>query len=129
MKSIKLIAAALLLAASPAFAANWVYVTTDTDGTVYYYDADTVQRSGNQVTVWEKWDHSRDKTIKERERKRQYQYDCAESTSTLLHSIIYYPDGTVRSVAYKTYEQEADPIVPDTIGAVGFEAVCSATAP
>lgn len=35
---------------APAYAANWVYVTTSDHGSDYYYDSDTIQRSGNQVT-------------------------------------------------------------------------------
>jgi hypothetical protein len=58
MKRIKLItAASLLTAATPAFAVEWVYVTSNTSGTDIYYDADTIRRSGDQVTVWERWDH------------------------------------------------------------------------
>jgi hypothetical protein len=58
MKPINLLGAttALVLAATPSFAANWIYVISGR-GTDHYYDADTIQRSGNQVTVWEKLDH------------------------------------------------------------------------
>jgi hypothetical protein len=122
-------AIALIMAVTPAFAANWVYVTTDVNDTDFYYDADTIVRSGNQVTVWEKFDHSRDKTMKERERKRRHRYDCAQRTITLLNSITYYPDGKINSFTWNTYEQETKPIVPDTVGEAKFEAVCAATAP
>ena len=130
MKHIKLIAAAaLVMAATPAFAVNWVYVGARSSGTDFYYDADTIVRSGNQVTVWEKWDHSRDKTYKEREQRVRYRYDCAERTSTLLHAIIYYPDGTSRAVTFATYEQETEPLAPGTVGEAVLEAVCEATTP
>lgn len=114
MKHIKLIvAAALVMAATPATAANWVYVLTSSKGTVYYYDADTIQRSGNQVTVWEKWDHSRDKTVKERETKVRYRYNCAERTGTLLQLTQYYPNGKFETITVKTHEQEEDAIIVD----------------
>jgi hypothetical protein len=131
MKSINLMAAvtALVMAATPAFAADWIYVTTNVHGSVLYYDADTIQRSGSQVTVWEKSDHSRDKTTVWREAKDRYRYDCAERTRTLLHSTNYYPDGKVESLTYETYEQKVRPITPDTVGEAQFEAVCAATAP
>ena len=127
MKPINLLGAAtaLVMAATPAFAADWVYVTTGEDGTVYYYDADTVRRSGNQVTVWENWDHSRDKTTEYRERKVQIRYDCAERTITFLYSIAYYPDGTSKSFTWKTYEQETDPVAPATLGESRLEAACA----
>ena len=131
MKPINLLgaAAALSLAATPAFAANWVYVGTLDSGTDIHYDADTIRRSGNQVTVWDKLDHSRDKKFEERERKRQYRYDCAERTVTLLASIAYYPDGTNKSFTWKKYEQEPRPVVPETVAERTLEAVCAATAP
>ena len=33
---------------APAYAANWVYVAKNTNGAVFYYDSDTIRRSGNQ---------------------------------------------------------------------------------
>lgn len=131
MKPINLLGAiaVLVMAATPACAANWVYVATDADGSDFYYDADTIVSSGNQVTVWEKLDHSRDKTVKERQRKMRYRYDCAQRTSTLLDSIVYYPDGKTSSFTWSAYEQETKPIVPDTVGDVTFKAACAATAP
>lgn len=129
MKHIKLIAAAaLVMAATPAFATNWVYVTASRDFAFYYYDSDTIQRSGNQVTAWEKTDYSRDKTVKEREKMTRYRYDCAERTRMFLSSTVYYPDGTNESFTWK-YEQNFRPMVPNTIGEAMLEAVCAATAP
>lgn len=131
MKLINLLGAAiaLVMAAAPAFAVNWVYITTDDNGADYYYDADTIQRSSNQVTVWERWDHSSDKKTKERERKVRFRYDCAERTRTALHLINYYPDGTSKSFTWKAYEQETDPLAPGTLGDDTLEAICAATAP
>jgi hypothetical protein len=121
-------AIALVMAATPAFAANWVYVTTHNNGADYYYDSDTIQRSGNQVTVWRKLDHSRNKTVKYREEKSQYRYDCSRRTYTLLNIIIYYPDGKVESFTWKTHEQEIEPIAPETVSEAVLEAVCAVTA-
>ena len=82
MKPINILAAAtaLVMATTPAFAANWVYIETSDTGTVFSYDADTIRRAGNLVTVWEKWDHSRDKTFRERERMIRSRYQCEERT-------------------------------------------------
>ena len=128
MKPINILAAttALVMAPTPAFAANWVYVLTDSNGTVIYYDADTIQRSGKWVTVWEKWDHSRDKTKKEREKKIRVTYDCVQRTSGNLSAFFYYPDGKI-----KTFDlnNEQSPLAPETVGEAALEAVCAATAP
>lgn len=126
MKPINLLAAAtaLVMAATPAFAANWIYVTQSNVGTVSYYDVDTIQRSGNQVTVWEKWDHSRNKTKKERETRIHGRYDCSERTITSLNINNYFPDGKIKSVNLETYEQKADSVIPDTSAEKMLEAVC-----
>jgi len=121
--------AAITMAAAPAFAADWIYVTTDVNGAVIYYDADTIQRSGDQITVWRKWDHSRDKTVKERETKSRSRYDCAERTITLLTYINYFPDGKVETDTYPTYRQTAVPVIPETVGEEMLNAVCAAPAP
>jgi hypothetical protein len=130
MKHIKLIVAtALVLAATPAFAVDWVYVSSDSTGTIYYYDADTIRRSGSQVTVWEKEDASRNKTVKYREQKIQSQFSCSDRTYRLLSFVTYYPDGKKISYSLDTYEQKVEVIPPDTIGETRLEAACSATAP
>ena len=113
-----------LMPAAPAYAANWVYVTTDPDNTVYYYDFDTIQRSGNQVTFWQKADHSRDKTVKQRETRTRYRYDCAMRTHTLLQLTFYYPDGNNQTFIWNTYEQKTREIIPDTSGEAILETVC-----
>lgn len=92
-----------LVPIAPAFAANWVYLAESTSNAVYYYDSETIRRSGNQVTVWVKGDHSRDKTVKMRESKARYRYDCAERTSTLLQLVDYYPDGKIETFTWETY--------------------------
>jgi hypothetical protein len=131
MKPINLLgaAAALAMAATPAFAASWVYVTTHDNGADYYYDSDTIQRYGNQVTVWRKLDHSRNKTVKYRSEKSQYRYDCSRRTYTLLNIITYYPDGKVETFTWQMHEQKIESIAPETVSEAVLEAVCAATAP
>ena len=110
---------------APAYAANWVYVTTSRSNAVYYYDSDTIRRSGNQVTVWEKYDWSRDKTAKQRETKARYRYDCAERTNTLLEIVDYFSVGKIEKFTYDTYRQQESAVTPDTISEIMLEAVCS----
>jgi hypothetical protein len=129
MKHIKLIAAVtLVLAAAPAFAANWVYVTESESNAVFHYDNDTIQRSGNQVTAWVMGDHSRDKTVKKRETKDRIRYNCAQKTLTVLQQIKY-PDGRSETLIVKPYEQEEFAVPPDSVADAMLEAVCEATAP
>ena len=109
---------------APAYAANWVYVTESTNNAVFYYDSDTIRRSGNQVTFWRKDDHSRNTTVKQRETRARYRYDCAMRTHTLLQLTYYFPDGKIETVNWETYEQEERAVTPDTITEAMLEAVC-----
>lgn len=129
MKRMKLImTASLLMTTTSAFAAKWVYISSSTSGTDFYFDADTIVRSGEQIIVWERSDHLRDKTYKERESKKRVQYDCEQRTSTLLNLILYYPDKTIKSYTWEKYEQKAEHTVPDTVGEAKLEAICAAKA-
>lgn len=126
MKPINLLgaAAALVMAATPAFAANWIYLLTDNQGAAHYYDSETLQRTGNYITVWTKSDHSRDRTVKFRERKNRSRYECIGRKITNLMEIIYYPDGTNESAEYLPYQQTVRSIIPDTVAEKQMEAVC-----
>ncbi|MFM7008200.1 MAG: surface-adhesin E family protein [Betaproteobacteria bacterium] len=114
----------LSLGATPAFAANWVYVGESVNNAVWYYDADSIQRSGDQVTVWKKLDHSRDRTTKIRTALSRTRYDCGERTDTLLARVSYYVDGTSKSAEWSRYEQTADTIFPESMAEAMLEAVC-----
>lgn len=113
-----------LMPIAPAYAANWVYVTTSDVGSNYYYDSDTIQRFGNQVTYWEMVDHSRDKTVKARESKDRYRCDCAERTRTLLQATSYYRNGTSETFTWDAYEQTEAAVIPGSVGEAMLEAVC-----
>ena len=129
MKYIRLIApAALLIGATPAYAVDWIYVTTSNSGSVWYYDANTIRRSGDLVTVWERWDHSRDETVKQRERRIRSRLDCGQRTVTTLNSTSYYPDGKLETFTWEAHEQEERPITPGTNAETMLDAVCAATA-
>jgi len=125
MKLNKLITtAALVMAATPAFAANWVYVNTSNTNADIYYDADTLQRSGEVVTVWEQTDYSRDKTVKYRSSKLLKRFYCSRRLYVLVSVIDYYPNGETKRFDYPTYKQEETVIAPDTNGEEMLKAVC-----
>lgn len=130
MKLNKLITtAALAMVATPAFAANWIYVAENGNGAVFYYDTETMQRSGNEVTVWQRQDYSRDRTQKAREGRMLKRYNCVARTVTLISGINYFPNGTSESFDIPHFRQEASSIVPETMAEGVLQAVCAATAP
>lgn len=128
MKAIRAVADAVtclaLIYGAPAYAAEWVYVNKTSSGAFMYIDAKTIQREGDHVTVWERWDLSRDKATKERQRIVLNRYDCIARTSTVISLIVYYPDGTSQSTDRKPYEQEALRIVPGSMAEFTMEALC-----
>ena len=113
-----------LMPIAPAFAVNWIYVDADADNTVVYYDADTIQRSGDQVLVWVRYDHSRDKTEKARETKVRAIYDCAARTFISRAAITYFPNGNVDTFEVPSYQQRSFSVVPGSIAEALLEAVC-----
>jgi len=115
--------------ATTAFAANWVYVGEAETGTIVFYDFDTIQRSGNHVTVWQKKDYSLNKAVKLREIRERMRYDCAERTSTQLNGVGYYPDGRNQYFNNETWQQTVEPVVPQTMGEATLNKVCAVTAP
>jgi hypothetical protein len=113
-----------LMPIAPAFAENWVYVTESSSNADWYYDSDTIRRSGNQITVWVKVDHSRDKTVKYRMALNRYRCDCAERTTSLLEWTDYYPDGKTDTVTVETYRQKEVAARPGSVMEDMLEAVC-----
>lgn len=66
MKAVKVAIAALALAsASAAAAENLVFYSISANGTVSYYDSDTIRRvGGGYITVWTLGDGSRNRTVR-----------------------------------------------------------------
>jgi hypothetical protein len=113
-----------LMPLEPVYAANWVYVETSTNNGIYYYDADTVRRSGDEVTVWEKRDHSRDATVKYRSKTLLSRYDCSGRTVVAISSNEHYPNGKTETFKWSPFEQSKTDIAPDTVAESMLEAVC-----
>ena len=114
-----------LVPIAPAFAANWVYVDKNVDGAVHYYDADTLQRSGDEVTIWDKVDHSRDATTKLRSTTALIRYFCSRRTYTLISYTVYYANGKIESASWSPNQQTETYIAPDTIAESKLKAVCN----
>jgi hypothetical protein len=118
---------AVSVATAPAIAESWVDYGESGTGSVYSLDLDTLAKSGNTVIVWSKADHSKDAKEPARETKTRYRIDCFNQTLTMLIWIDYKADGTViQSHMLNTYEQEARPAVPGSLGESLVQLVCSA---
>jgi hypothetical protein len=113
----------LLFSGAIAHAAKWTYVVTDVDKSARYFDAETVQRSGNVVTVWEKRGASPGNKICCTAVSR-VRFDCINRTMTLLGGRIYYLDGTVAANAERLSSPIKSEVFPDSPEEKMLKAVC-----
>ena len=103
-KSVKILIATIgLCLGSAAIAEDLVYYASDSSGSDYYYDAETVRRySDNLVVVWTKEDASKNKTESYSTERAKLRFDCSDETFGFIAFIEYRKDGTViKSRDYK----------------------------
>jgi hypothetical protein len=126
MGPIKLLAAliALLLAATPVFAAEWVRTGESYNNAISYYDAETIRRFGKEVEVWIKEDHSRDKTVKYRETKTHLRYNCVLRTFTVYEHIEYSKNGEPLAWIVSADRQRPSKILPNSHGELMLKLLC-----
>lgn len=118
--------AALMLAASPAYAAleDWVLVATSR-GVGTHVDRDSIQRVGDRVTLRMKRDEP--PTSEYREVIFVRVYDCAAKTSQIM-SLESFPKaggGPVRATFSGEEARPVIPIQPGTLGGIVLDYVCA----
>ncbi len=111
-----------------ADAANWVFVDSSNKAGVYI-DWDSIERSGNRVTAWEKWIYKPDAKRVQAEAKIRNRYDCVSRTIKLLYSINYAENGSViSSFTFNEYDAPPSPVVPESIGEAVLDRACGGSA-
>jgi len=131
MKTVKVCAMVLILSLGALAKPKWKFVATS-QGTLILYDANSIQRRGRIVRVWEKW-----VPIGEPNRQRradsvsmqnyayqmeQSDYDCGKKRMRSVSVVIYSTDGHVIDSSENVESWET--IVPDSAGSVVLDAVC-----
>ena len=129
MKNVKWFAIGLVGLSSvygaPAFAVNWVYVLTDNYGSAVYYDPNTIRRSGNTVSVLEKWDNSRNETFFWKPESRAFvRYDCYNRTRTYISGVAYFSNGRTESEQIEPHQQLAEDILQNPTWDRIAKAIC-----
>ncbi|MEA3031850.1 MAG: hypothetical protein QOG13_3175 [Sphingomonadales bacterium] len=120
-----LLLAALATVATPAEAADWRYLTANAVGGQVYYDATSIQRTGNKARLWIRVDHSRDRSTRAREVRELWSYDCGAQTTLALSSISYLPNGAIlaqRVLADDPFDYT--PVIPESIAETAMRLVC-----
>ena len=116
----------MLFLCGSANAADWVVVHTSPEGDQYYYDASKLAISGNEITYWKKVTF-----------KTSYSYQGQQAVSALYRERIHCSDHTVKPLIHIVHalggkviehlavEMEATAIIPETIGDVFEQALCT----
>lgn len=122
--SVKVLIATIGLGlSSAAIADDLVYLSKESSGTVWYYDAETIRRnSNNTVVVWVELDHSKDKAVSYRTSKVRFKFDCAAETKGVLAAYQYRADGSISDQT--TLPTDTGPVVPGTFGHTLFKKMC-----
>ncbi len=83
--------AAAVLCAAPAQASTWKLMEARGDGQFNFYDADTVQKSGNTVTIWRKVVFDDTKTLPGGvyARAERMVFDCSKKTFQVVEMSNY----------------------------------------
>jgi hypothetical protein len=125
IKPVKLLIATIGLSlGSAAIAEDLVYYNRGANGTVAFYDRETIRRNGNQVTVWTFMDESKNKSVSYRSVRIKWIFNCINETSGLISIAYYNSNGSVVDSAFSEYP-EMTPVIPQSFGASLFEAVCA----
>ena len=128
MKSTSLFVATALsfsTAAVPANAGSLVYVTSDTDGSDYYYDSESMRNVDGNIAVWEIEDASKNNNKKYRSSRVRILYDCKNESYAFMMILKYNASGTpIESFTWEPYERQFRSIVPGTTGATQFDVIC-----
>jgi hypothetical protein len=123
----RIAAALFFIAVTSAHAASWLYLGEPTTNTKVSMDVDGLRRSNGQVTVWVKYDHTKDKSQKARETKQFVRIDCNARTGKALSEIKYDSGGgVIESLGAMSFREVY--IVPDSIGEMVLKAACEGNA-
>jgi hypothetical protein len=106
-------------AALPANLQPYAYA----NGISFFYDADTIRRNGDRVSVWTTWDGSKSKLVDWRESKNKFLFDCKYETASIIAFVNYAPNGTVMKSGDYDYP-DLESIVPGTTIDALFKIIC-----
>jgi len=121
-----LMLSAMLAAApvGPGAEADWVAFLDHDDGSTSYYDRAGVQRDGQIVRVWVRWDRSSESEPPFEEGRILDELDCSAGTVRILRFGAYRGDGT--ELARRDSPLESAAVIENTPGGALSEILCPA---
>ena len=115
----------VLTMASPAMAANWVYIAKGVDGSSFYYDSESVKPYGTTIIqVWAKHIPVRTPTEKTAYVETLIYYNCAEWTSAMRSQSKFQTDASFTGAEDPYASLHMSPIRPETIDEVYLTKLC-----
>mgnify|MGYP001499115919 CR=1 FL=1 len=105
-----------------------IRVGENDSGTVRYLEANSVRGDRAHRRGWIISDHSKDRTVAQRETKQLVRANCDEGSYTIPSYVMYDKDGGVITTWDESEDDKARVFhaVPGSIGESNFEAVCDA---
>jgi len=126
MKKILIFFVIILSAFKIYASAKWVLVEYNNDNDVFFIDSNSIQKSGDSRTVWQKVNYSKRDSHGDLSSKIQRTFNCRTRESINRH-LIFYDDidnnGQVTSSAKATLGWE--PISPETANWTIYKYVCN----
>lgn len=98
----------------------WFHYGTDTNGSQYFYDVNSITKSGDYVSFWEDVNHSEDVTVKHRRSMSHARLDCKIQSMIFLDILLYDKNGKNISRSGGGVVQ----IVPGSMGMSLWRSLC-----
>ena len=126
MKRIFLFSVIILSAFNIHASSRWVLIDSNIDNDLFFIDANSIQKSGDSRTVWQKVNYAKRDSYGDLSSKIQRTFNCRTRESISRH-LIFYDDidnnGQVTSSGKATLGWE--PIPPDSVNWTIYKYVCS----
>ncbi len=116
----------VLFCPSLAIAANWVFIAKSVGGTSFFVDTQSMQKSGNSVTSWEKANYSDRDSNGSLSAKIQFTTNCARRERIMRYSFYYDDTDNLgkTTVSGPATNSQWIPVPPESISESIMKFVC-----
>jgi len=113
----KVILATLLAVVSSSAMAEWVMLSSDSEGTIVYVDPKTIRKSGNKVKMWALWDYSTAEVLNSKPHmstRVQKEFNCEEETTRQIYATTFSGNMAEGNTIGMQGGREWEPVAPRT---------------
>jgi hypothetical protein len=105
---------------------NWLYIGESIDGSNFYIEQNSMQRSGDSLTFWLRLNYAQRETNGNYSSKVQYTINCRTS-EMIMRYLMFYDDlnnfGKL-TASFSAINAKWKPIAPDSMDSVMLRSVC-----